>query len=85
MSYLTIATCVQDHEFTQRITACVSQEGGDPGEVHTALYWAVAGAADVEAAYASALAAGNEHPGGDEAVITDQMILSHVQAFTPPP
>jgi len=45
--------------------------------------WAVGGAADVEAAYASALAADNPDPGGDEAVITDQMILSNVQAHWP--
>jgi hypothetical protein len=34
----------------------------------------------VESAYASALAANNPNPGGDESVITDGMILSHVQA-----
>jgi hypothetical protein len=86
MSYATIYRSVQDAELRPRITACAKQENRDTnGAIEEDMYWAVAGAADVEAAYASALAAGNEHPGGDEAVITDQMILSHVQAFTPPP
>jgi hypothetical protein len=44
----------------------------------------IAAAQDIEAAYASAVAAGNEHPGGDEAVITDGMILAYVQANPPP-
>jgi hypothetical protein len=45
--------------------------------------WPVVIASDVEAAYASALAAGNPSPGGDPAVITDGMILSNVQAKWP--
>jgi len=44
----------------------------------------VATATDIEAAYASALAADNPDPGGDEAVITDGMILANVQAKWPP-
>jgi len=83
MSYATISQCVHDGEFTNRVTACFSQEGGDANAAPSALYWSVAGAADVEQAYASALAGNNPNPGGDESVITDQMILSHVQAFTP--
>lgn len=86
MSYFTTATCVDDPEFRKRVTACFSDEGGDVATgVPTALVWSVAGASDVEAAYASALAAGNPHPGSDEAVITDQMILSAVQANMPSP
>lgn len=81
MSYTTISRCVNDIEFSQRITACVAQENGDPAVIPAAMYWDVACASDVEQAYASALAADNEHPGSDPAVITDQMILSHVQAF----
>lgn len=84
MSYLTISQCVADGDMAQRITACWSQEGNDAATVPPALYWSVAGAADVEAAYAAALAAGTERPGADEAAVTDQMILSRVQAFTPP-
>ena len=80
MSYFTIAQYAADQDFLSRITACVSQETGTPN-VPTDLIWAVCGASDVEAAYASALAGENPAPGSDETVITDQMILSHVQAW----
>jgi hypothetical protein len=85
MSYATIAKCAQDGEFTQRLTAAVAAEGSTQPQVDVSGYtWGVASKSDVEAAYASALAAGNPHPGGDESVITDQMILSAVQSITPP-
>jgi hypothetical protein len=48
------------------------------------LIWPVSSATDIEAAYESALAAHNPNPGGDPSVITDQMILSAVQANMPP-
>jgi hypothetical protein len=81
MSYLSISVCVADIEFVSRVTASVAQEGHNrPEEATAEVVWPVASASDIEAAYASALAAGNPHPGADEAVITDQMILSHVQA-----
>ena len=47
------------------------------------LRWEVSAKSDIEAAYASALAAGNENPGGDEGVITDGMILAAVQSLAP--
>lgn len=83
MSYLTIAASVADVDLVARITACHVQEGGDPSTTPPELFWSVATAADVEAAYAAAVAAGTERPGADPAAVTDQMILSHVQAFTP--
>jgi hypothetical protein len=89
MSYTTVSRCVNDPAFVSRINACVAQEQlakGDevqPGAVAMGLVWAVASESDVEDAYASALAANNPDPGGDEAVITDGMILSHVQANWP--
>jgi hypothetical protein len=46
------------------------------------LSWPVA--IDTEAAYESAVIAENPDPGGDPAVITDQAILSSVQASWPP-
>lgn len=92
MSYATVAKCTQDEAFRERVTACVAQEQDSRGEdavfpegVANSLIWPVAGASDVEQAYASALAGNNPNPGGDEAVITDQMILSHVQANWPTP
>ena len=87
MSYTTISRCVADQAFSNRVTACTAQEqvarreDVEPGS--HAMLWAVASASDVEAAYASAVAANNPNPGGDESVISDAMILSHVQANWP--
>jgi len=85
MSYRTIAQCVGDNEFTQRVVACFSQEGNNPNNMPNDLLWDVAGKSDIETAYAYALDTDNPSPGGDETVITDQMILSAVQAITAPP
>ncbi len=83
MSYKTISLSFQDEALRDRITACCAQEHREP---LTDVLWAVCISADVEEAYAYAITAGNEDPGGDENVVTDPMILSHVQAFfTPPP
>ncbi len=89
MSYTTISQCVSDTAFANRVNACIAQEqlakGGSakPSDLTSELTWAVASASDVEAAYASALAANNPNPGGDEAVISDGMILTNVQAHWP--
>jgi hypothetical protein len=86
MSYSTINRCANDGSFVGRVTAAVAAEGeAEPSRTTALVKWAVASASDVEAAYASALAAGNPVPGGDEAVITDGMILSAVQANWPEP
>jgi hypothetical protein len=88
MSYLSIAACVTDADFVNRVRACVGDEGHDVNRIDTQLFYDVATANDIEAAYASALAAENPRPGADEAVITDGMILSSVQANwseIPPP
>jgi len=84
VSYFTINKCVNDQDVQGRVTACAAQEGADdPNGAMYQLIWPVSAAADVEAAYASALAANNPRPGADETVITDQMILSAVQAAGP--
>jgi hypothetical protein len=86
MSYATINRCANDPSFQGRLTAAAAQEGADqPSGAMYQLIWPVSAASDIEAAYASALAADNPDPGGDEAVITDQMILSAVQAHMPAP
>jgi hypothetical protein len=86
MSYSTIFRCANDTHFRGRITACAAQEhAADPDAAAEQLMWPVSSATDIEAAYASAIAAGNPEPGGDESVITDQMILSAVQANLPVP
>lgn len=86
MSYATINRCAGDQAFQGRVTACCAQEGAtDPNAAMYQLIWPVSAASDIEAAYASALAANNPNPGGDETVITDQMILSNVQGNLPAP
>lgn len=85
MSYLSVARCADDPDMSARVRAAWSQEGNPAPNTPPDLYWFVAGAADVEAAYAAALAAGTERPGADEAAVTDGMILARVQAYAPPP
>lgn len=86
MSFNTINVCAADAALQGRVTACAAGEiHGSPVTIVADLIWLVAAASDIEAAYAFALAAGNPNPGGDEAVITDQMILSAVQAHIPAP
>ena len=85
MSYATIAQCANDNAFLARVAACCAQEGAaNPDDAAFQLRWKVSGASDIEAAYASAVAAENPNPGGDDSVITDQMILSNVQPNLPP-
>jgi len=89
VSFNTISQCVSDGAFVARVTACVAQEQqargepASPNALQDQMRWAVATATDVEAAFASAVAAGNPNPGGDESVITDGMILANVQADWP--
>jgi hypothetical protein len=88
VSYSTIFQCANDGTFHGRVTACCAQEGQQsPAGAMQSIIWAVSSHSDIEAAYASAIAGGNQNPGGDPAVITDQMILSAVQAelAKPPP
>ena len=85
MSYSTINKCANDAEFQARVTACCAAEGAEsPYGASSDIIWSVATHSDIEAAYASAIANDNPSPGGDESVITDQMILSAVQAAMPP-
>jgi len=81
MSYETIAISQSDVALQRRVTSCIAQEGVvPPYPVFDEIMWDVVTAADVEAAYASAIANGNPDPGNDPAVISDGMILAHVQA-----
>lgn len=82
MSYKTISMSANDPALRSRIVACCAQEGNP--EALTVVLWPVCCASDVEAAYASALAANNPDPGGDESVISDGMILANVQPNLPP-
>lgn len=81
MTYNTIFAIANDAAFRNRVTAALADEGSrNPDSELQTIVWPVAAADDITAAYASAVAAGNPNPGGDESVITDQMILSAVQA-----
>jgi hypothetical protein len=98
MSFTTINQSANDQALRARVLAAAVQEAwNNPAvadtafahDVHLAanngllMVWPVAVSSDVEAAYASAVAGGNPDPGGDEAVITDGMIRSAVQADWP--
>ncbi len=96
MSYKTLAAAATDEALAERITACANQEAFNNPALSATLFGQQiqAGASPLqrltwpvvvanEAAYASALAAGNPNPGGDEAVITDGAILAAVQVNWP--
>lgn len=84
MSYKTQAKMAEDTELFSRIFACVASEG-ETQPVRWAFdnKWLISALPGWDAAYAYSLAAGNTHPGDDEGVITDGMILSGVQALRP--
>jgi len=85
MSFNTNYQCANDPAFNNRVTACCAAEGRpNPVTAADQIRWPIASSADIAAAYASAVAAENPNPGGDESVITDQMILSAVQAHPTP-
>lgn len=85
MAYMDQAQLSQDRDFQQRLAACGATEneldGVDALSWATAHQWEVAAAPGFADAYASALAAGVEHPGADPSVISDAQILSAVQAL----
>ena len=86
MSYNAIYDCATDPDFRNRIAACAVQEGAAPagGEAYaTQNALAITSRKDIEAAWAHSMTANPYHSrrGHDEAIITDQMILTAVQAF----
>lgn len=97
MSYTSIDAATHDDALQARVIAGTTQEAYENPGVHDTVFasvvrnsptaavtmlWPVALATEDE--YASALAGGNPNPGGDEAVISDAMILSALQANWPP-
>lgn len=98
MSYKSVAASRQDRALGDRIVAATVQEAwNNPATSATAygaevrasennairMIYPVCVSADVESAYASALAGGNPDPGGDETAVTDGQILGAVQAKWP--
>lgn len=100
MSYRSLDVAIHDYALAARIDACAQQEARENPDVadtpyaeqiragsagaSSAIAWSVVIATEAE--YAYALEAGHPAPiGEDEAVITDAMILSAVQANWPMP
>jgi hypothetical protein len=98
MSYTSITAAARDKALNDRTLAAVQKEArSNPdlaateygksiinGQLIVAPIFAYPVAIEGEAAYESALAAGNPNPGGDPAVITDAQILGVVQLAWPP-
>jgi hypothetical protein len=81
MSYNTVADMAEDLALNRRLTAAVAKEQIlDPKGWLYPRNWQVVSQPGWDAAWESAVASGVENPGFDEAVITDGMILSGVQA-----
>jgi hypothetical protein len=82
MAYIDVANMVKSVSLTEREYAAVSKEGIDPPEGwQFERRWRLAASPGWDAAWASAVAGGDEDPGSNPGVITDGMILSAVQAL----
>jgi len=82
MSYWDISRMAIDGDLQARVTASAAQEQeGDPFAWAATNMIRLAAQPGWSEAWASAVAGGNPSPGRDEAVITDGMILSGVQAL----
>lgn len=80
MSYLAIHQMTEDRDLLGRVTAAVALEGEHwPDGWVAQRRWLLVARTDWAEAWAYAVSAGNEKPGADPSVITDQMILSSVQ------
>jgi hypothetical protein len=85
MSFSTIAQAAADETLGQRVRAGYAAEGEpNPDQGWLSNRWAIAADPSVAQAYASAVAANNPNPGGDESVVTDAMITATVQAYPVP-
>jgi hypothetical protein len=82
MGYLDIANMTENGALQRRLIACAATEGEADPETWVATHrWTLCAAPGWADAWASAEAAGSVDPGVDDAVITDPMILSEVQAL----
>jgi hypothetical protein len=79
MSYFDIADMAQNQDLQDRIYACAAQEHLDSVNVLR-----ICAAPGWDAAWSSAITSGVENPGRDPGVISDEMILSSVQAEAAP-
>lgn len=87
MGYSDVAALAIDADFRLRTVACHAGETfGSPQTPQSEIWqrdhgWEVASAPGFGDAYASALAGSVDRPGNDPAVISDDQILSAVQAI----
>jgi hypothetical protein len=87
MAYSDVAALTSDYDFSLRSQACYATEpAGDAAGSAPATWvaehtWELAGQPGFGDAYASAIAAGVERPGNDQAVISDAQILGAVQSI----
>ena len=84
MTYWTVALMSKDADLLDRVTACVAIEGERDPELWTQKHkWAVAGQPGWGDSWEYALNVGHDPTtiGQDPSVITDQAILSAVQAI----
>jgi hypothetical protein len=81
MSYKTVADIAESYSLVRRLNAGAAKESIDNNVQWVQTYrWELASQPGWDAAWDSAVAGGVADPGSDEAVITDGMILSGVQA-----
>jgi hypothetical protein len=81
MTFRTVADMAENYALTRRVTAGAAKEGIDNPQTWVNTYrWEIAAQPDWDAAWDSAVAGGVTDPGADEAVITDGMITSGIQA-----
>lgn len=86
MSYLAVFEMHDDPDLQGRITAAAAMEGMEwPDGWVARRRWQLVAHADWATAWAYARDVGTETPGADPGVITDQMILSTVQAVATGP
>lgn len=80
MTYLQMADMTRSASLRDRLTACAAQQHArDPEQWVRDNIWSLVTQPGWADAWASAVASAIEDPGANEAVITDQMILSAVQ------
>lgn len=81
MGYKSVADMAESFSLNRRLVAAAAKESIDNPQGWIQLYrYEVASQPGWDAAWDSAVAGGVADPGNDEAVITDGMILSGVQA-----
>lgn len=86
MAYFDVSLLAGDMDFLNRCIACATIEGQDDSASWAMNHqWELASTPGFGDAYSSAIVAGVEHPGRDQAVISDSQILPAVQLLMQSP